>query len=461
MPSNPITNILSGVGFNTPAGGVSATTIQDSRNHTALIKGSTGNVVAGLTSLAQIASSIRTGCGTLPSSLTSTPTAGRDWVLQSVGIPQSYLGAVAQFNPLVSSAAATTATNIFTNVVSGHFTIGNINASVGPLQNLFNHGKKIYKPPVNSLHSSTRTVQPYAMDLILRAPKSKFLYVVAFQFKDEYTALTDADFAFVVKHTTRPSTKFEMEDVNYYNFRTKVVTKTTFEEMNMTFHDDVRDTAYTFYRTYMQASTPITNFVPSQSTDALWEEQGMDWDGSLNGGTTAGTVNRQPDATITNTPMADVIQNVNTTKYAATRGILDNDDLSIINTVTLYHVFYDGATRQYLVNITTFLRPRITSLQLDEVDMSVGNEGNQLTMTFNYDSMYMETQTMENISTSQLFPASLARTGTTGLQYIAPTQQSTNGLPGQQHPTPTNTPSCATNPLNTANPITSTIKSIL
>ena len=61
---------------------------------------------------------------------------------------------------------------------------------------------------------------PYATDLIFLAPKHKFMFVVEFIFSAPYQAdFADADFAFVIKRTTRPSINFEYEDINYYNFR--------------------------------------------------------------------------------------------------------------------------------------------------------------------------------------------------------------------------------------------------
>lgn len=93
---------------------------------------------------------------------------------------------------------------------------------------------------------------PYALDLIARAPKHKFMFVVSFIFNPEYANLRDVanEMAFVVKKSSRPNIKFQTEDVNYYNFRSKFVTKTEFEEMNMTFHDDMTNNALDFYNAY-------------------------------------------------------------------------------------------------------------------------------------------------------------------------------------------------------------------
>jgi hypothetical protein len=55
--------------------------------------------------------------------------------------------------------------------------------------------------------------------------------------------------------------------------------------------------------------------------------------------------------------------------------------------------------------VYTFINPRIIELNLDELDMAVGTEGNEVSFTFNYDSAYIVTNSMANIATdNNTFP---------------------------------------------------------
>jgi hypothetical protein len=83
--------------------------------------------------------------------------------------------------------------------------------------------------------------------------------------------------------------------------------------------------------------------------------------------------------------------------YTASRGPLADDNVGVIRTIKLYHV-YDGGR---LANIYQFFNPRITTLNMSDVDMST-SEPSEVTFGFNYDSVYTET----DVSVAQLSSAS-------------------------------------------------------
>lgn len=333
-----------------------------------------GKVGKGLRTLASISNSIRVGSGALPSSIGKTLDSGANWVLETTGIAPAVVQAVSNFHPNIANQAYGQAKQVFQSVKSGSFSFNNIPNALQDLQNLERLGRNIFTPGGNDAHTTLSErceASPYAVDLIARAPKYKFLFVVQFIPEDGYSALAGHDFgpldmAFVVKKSSRPGVHFIMEDVNYYNFRTKVITKTEFQEMTMSFHDDNMNFATEFYNAYLRAMSPITGLEPGQS--ALFEEAGMSFlDNTL----------------VQNNILGAIDGNL----YSASSGPLANNRKQVFKEIRLYHLFDWGNK----MTVYRFVNPRITVLNPDDLDMSVGTEGSELSMTFNYDSVYVDT----------------------------------------------------------------------
>lgn len=332
-----------------------------------------GKIGSGLRTLASVSNSIRTGSGSLPTSIGSSLDSGANWVLETTGIAPTVVNALQDFHPGIANQAYGQAKSIFQQVQGGTFKPTDIPGYMSDLQNLERLGNNIFTPGSRDAQNNltTRcTASPYAVDLIARAPKYKFLFVVQFVAEDGYSALGGNDFgpldmAFAVKKSTRPNVRFQMEDVNYYNFRTKVITKTEFEEMQMSFHDDNLNLATEFYRAYLRAMSPITGLTTNEAD--LFEERGMDF---------------------VNHTLVDkeIIGAIPANTYSASSGPLAKDKKHVFREIILYHLFDFGKR----MNVYRFIHPRITQLSLDELDMSIGNEGNELSLTFNYDSVYVD-----------------------------------------------------------------------
>lgn len=336
-----------------------------------------GSIGTGLRNLTSISNSIRTGCGALPTSIGSVLGGGLDrganWVLENVGIAPTLVDAARSFQPGVANQAFGQAQQIFQKVEQGNFRATDIPAALQDFQNLERLGRSIFTPSTREQQTfgEVCAASPYAVDLMYRAPKYSFLFVVEFIYNAGYGLLDKLDFAFVVKKASRPNVKFVMEDINFYNFRSKVTTKTEFDEMSLTFHDDggngrTGNDAMRFYAAYMQSMSPVTNYKTWEQT-VLQESEGMSY-------------NPTDGARI------EFVDDIQTTRYSSTIGPLLENQKTILQQVNLYHVFDWGRT----VNTFQFYNPRITQMQLSDVDMS-SNELAEVSMTFNYDSMYVFT----------------------------------------------------------------------
>jgi hypothetical protein len=331
-------------------------------------------VGAGLRALVSISKAIGLG-GKLPVSIDNI-SGGVSWALGQVGINSQSVFKAATTNRGVVAAGQAAAAAVFGKVSSGAFTTQDITTYQPPLENLnylvLSMPSPAQQPP---LHDSQ--VSPYAMDLFAFAPKYKFMFVVQFTFNDPY--MQDANFqrqfAFVVKKSTRPSVKYNMEDVNYYNFRTKVTTKADFEEMSMTFHDDIKNTVAAFYTAYTRAMSPVLNYSKWNETLKI-DQQGMTNNtnsGKIDIPGIVGSLPYSKSSSGSTGPLADGAGG-------------EGNTATIIKHIKLFHVYDYGRK----VNVYNFYNPRIESLDLDDVDMSIDSEGNSLEIKFNYEAAYTE-----------------------------------------------------------------------
>ncbi len=202
----------------------------------------------------------------------------------------------------------------------------------------------------------------YAADLIQYAPKHRFMFKVDFVFNPSYVEKLMGGreknaFTFLVKMVDRPKVEFIYEDVNYYNFRTKVLKEIRHDPLNMTFIDDIGNNTVDFFNAYRKAYSPISRNAFATGLNAKQaQEQGMNFSFPL--------IENQDDT--------------------AARGFLANNSINVLQKVVIRQVFAHGTRMcEY-----TFHNPRITRFDLDEVNHETG-EGNGLTVAFDYDALYV------------------------------------------------------------------------
>lgn len=339
-------------------------------------------VGAGLKMLTNVSKAIGKG-GKLPISIDKVG-SNTKWVLGMVGIDSQTLYEAGQGKNNIIDAGIAAAQGVYEKVSTGTFTINDIPLFHSPLNNLdlYLQTVRAGKADTNATFSSRMDPEynhpsPWAADLDAALPKYKFLFVVQIKFNAPYLGGSSngnltRQISFVAKKSTRPGITYDMTDVNYYNFRTKVVTKSSFEDMTMSFYDDNRNSAATMMAGYMSALSPIVN----ADTADLYERQGMS--ASMIGNLTLNSATGQGAAT-TSVTQPYVANNSGST------GALSDNLKTVIKEITLYQIFDNGRR----VNTYTFVNPRVISFALDDVDMS-SSELNSLDMKFNYESLHTE-----------------------------------------------------------------------
>lgn len=204
--------------------------------------------------------------------------------------------------------------------------------------------------PLNSArfseHGAFESIH-YADDLNVHHPKFKFLFKVGFHgFPDQ--DCTASSFYFFVQRCDKPKVKFNHQDVNYYNFRTKVLTSVTYDPISIQFLDETGNSVNEFFKSYLEL---------------------MSGTGSGNYG-----IDKGWGSASSSKPYAN--------GYSNTRG----------QSIVLEQIFIDtrrsGGPRS---NRFTFVNPRIESFDFDEVSHEDSNSGSMANITFNYDAINVET----------------------------------------------------------------------
>lgn len=339
-------------------------------------------VSSGLKTLSSISKALGKG-GKLPVTIDNV-NSNVKWVLGTLGIDTQTVFEFTKGQNNIVDAGIAAAKGVFDKVKAGKFTINDIPLFEPPLDTMDKYISGIrrsreverFRLAKDPVATGEGHASPWAEGLDKAMPKYKFLFVVAFEFNAPYMQEVGQgglrrQLSYVARRSTRPGIKYDMQEVNFYNFRSKVITKSEFEDMSMTFYDDSRNSAATLMSAYMSAMTPIVNNLSMPAN--RYEEQGM-----LNSTYTMETINQATNAGAN----ASTISQPNVTGSSSSTGPLQNDLNTVINKITLFHIIDNGRR----VDAYTFINPRVVSFSMDEVDMTV-SEVNTVEMKFTYDNL--------------------------------------------------------------------------
>lgn len=192
-------------------------------------------------------------------------------------------------------------------------------------------------------------------------PKLKFLFTVTFFPREENMTLQETgvdnmdENMFGLKRATRPNPQITYQDVNFYNYRTKVATKLDYGTVSLTFYDDVVHRAHSIFTTYLSTVSPIFS-VNKDQIDLLGE---TDDNTSMATGSSIGTLKKG----------AGPFKYMRVTHYMLNP--VGNDPM---DRTMPQMVHYD------------YINPKIVNFNLDDLDMSQ-SDVNTIEFVFVYDSV--------------------------------------------------------------------------
>jgi len=221
-----------------------------------------GKVASGLRTLAKTSDAIPGGdvSSSIITNGVSGDASGANVILSEVGINPQAAQEAGKFNPGVLNVATAEAEGIYNKVKQGNYKLEDIPGSFQNLQNLSTLVGGIFTPEKSGESKIELCgAKNYAQALIRYAPKHKFMFILQFTLKNEYNAWDEYlnQMAFVVKNTGRPNINIEHEEVNMYNFWTRVPKRTVYEPITMRFHDYSKNFGPSFFVSYLEAISPI------------------------------------------------------------------------------------------------------------------------------------------------------------------------------------------------------------
>lgn len=236
-------------------------------------------------------------------------------------------------------------------------------------------------------------------------PKLKFLFKVEFGFSQAAKAFLgpditeNKDFAFLVKQIDRPKVTFEYdEDINMYNFRTKVLKRIQHRELTVSFVDDAGNRVFDFFRHVLAILSPITTRgLKRDNTIEDPQVAETSWSSSTSmafarksllemsvGDSRANTSNRSA----VNATFGQIFDYIRVKQFFVDPGSGLNDAVKM--------VAYD------------FINPRVTNFDFDELQHEA-NDANAMTMVFDFD--WMEMVNVGSVGTSKIPRAQAFKNG--------------------------------------------------
>jgi hypothetical protein len=324
-----------------------------------------GEIAGGLRTLASTSNAIRGGdvnSAIIGNGKQNDPN-GANIVLSEVGINPQQAQKAGQFNPGVLNRGTAEAQNVYDRVVTGKYELKDIPNSVQDLQNLKTLADGIFTEGATEQKKIELCgAKNYAQALIQYAPKHKFMFILQFTLKAEYQTEFSTDsinnMAWLVKSTGRPNINIEHEEVNFYNFWSRVPKRTIYEPVTMRFHDDIKNHGHSFFRSYLEEISPIARI---------------------------GGYEKKTGAGLTHRRLEDGGLNGSKWDYESTAslGQLQGDHTSIIDELRVFQLF-DYGTK---MTVYTYKNPKFLSMNLDDLDMAEGATGNEIEIQFAYDAL--------------------------------------------------------------------------
>lgn len=323
----------------------------------------------GLISLAGISKTIKEGNTSVVPGVFRTAAVsleqGGNAVLQEVGINPNLLSQFGISPGQIVNIGFNAAKNVYTNVINGDFSLKSITDDVKkPFEDLSDFSDN---NPIGNIVNNTQTnnPSPYAVDKssVNNHPKFKFLFIVEFIFQPDFQASLGENgnnMAFVVRTASRPNVNIEYEDINLYNFRTKIPKFTEYQPISMSFFDDQSNQTTSFYKKYLELLIP--NMGMPESTIEGYESSSFNF-----------TDDRD-------------ISPFNSSSLQALPGTSGHKN--IIRSIRLFHIWGWG---QY-VNVYKFHNPKISEINVSDLDMDT-NDLAEIQIQFSYDGLNIETTT--------------------------------------------------------------------
>lgn len=218
-----------------------------------------------------------------------------------------------------------------------------------------------------------------------KPPKFKFMFFMSFKLNPNFaTAFGGNPFPggemwWFIKQASRPKIDYEYEDVNMYNFRQKILRRSTLNPIQLNIYDEMADTSAGFWNAFIKIQNPVTNI--TAATAAGIEDRGMNWADIDDYTRNLGQLRRELGDTapphMSYSASTGILPGIN-------NGVLGSGNKNIIDSITTYHIIDWG--RKFVAY--EYINPRIEEITFDDLTYS-DSEHNMIDISFSYDTFHI------------------------------------------------------------------------
>lgn len=296
-----------------------------------------------------------------------------------------------KFNPVAFSNVVSGMEDVADRVRSGRLKLKDVKGLVNDIGNLANAAQDLLSgdSPVNPENSCfcDKPINYARFVADWYFPKYSSLYVVQFIMNGDLQGSQDGSsttspvdetqqgrFAFLCTKVSRPGIKFDTQEVNRYNTRIHVHTKSKFDDLTLEFVDDDRNTVHAAYTTLMSYYTPNANFSGNITYNSLFNFA------NVGNGLSNATTMFSDNQTVFSSSVAEM-NRFHTGKLGQVE-IAPPSNSSAIHSIVVYHLFRFGNK----LNKYTYYNPIIKEMSLTDLD-TTGDTISSANMTFDFANM--------------------------------------------------------------------------
>lgn len=201
-------------------------------------------------------------------------------VVDEFGV-KPFLDITDRINPEMAGQTKRQLETVSNSIRAGNLKFKDVEKIAGQLSTLTKYAQNIFNTDPNNIPNSLKqqclcddVFNPAKFISDLYFPKYTSWFCVEFVFNEHIYHPSKPDdkpplFAFLCLRTTRPSVKFEIEEVMKYGYKSYVQKRSEYESLDLTFIDDDQHNSHTNFETLLRVLIPSMNLETTINNDSF------------------------------------------------------------------------------------------------------------------------------------------------------------------------------------------------
>lgn len=201
-------------------------------------------------------------------------------VVDEFGV-KPFLDITDRINPEMAGQTKRQLETVSNSIRAGNLKFKDVEKIAGQLSTLTKYAQNIFNTDANNIPNSLKqqclcddVFNPAKFISDLYFPKYTSWFCVEFVFNEHIYHPSKPDnkpplFAFLCLRTTRPSVKFEIEEVMKYGYKSYVQKRSEYDSLDLTFIDDDQHNSHTNFETLLRVLIPSMNLETTINNDSF------------------------------------------------------------------------------------------------------------------------------------------------------------------------------------------------